>query len=113
MKNAILRILIGVILVSLISVFVVMIIGWLHSWNSPTQFSDGFFTAGVILVAIGFVSLLGYRQRAIDWPPSQMEPADRDKLSAADTSRGKILMVAFGISSLLLFGLSILVSTLF
>jgi hypothetical protein len=107
MKNTILRILIGAILFGLISSIVVSIIGLLHGWTA-SQFSDGFFWAGAIMISIGFISLLGYSRRPIDWPPVHSDPADRAKLWAADAFRGKILMAAFGISGLLLFGLSIL-----
>jgi hypothetical protein len=113
MKSTILRILIGAILISLISGLVVLIIGLMHGWKTSTQFSDGFFWAGAIMILIGFISLLGYSQRTTDWPPVHSDPADRAKLWAADTFHGKILTVVFGISGLLLFGLSILVSRLF
>jgi hypothetical protein len=113
MKKTILRILIGAILFSLISGVVVSIIGLARGWKTSTQFSDGFFWASVILIAIGFISLQGYSQRTAGWPPVHSDPADRAKLWAADVSRGKILMAAFGISGLLLFGLSFLVLRLF
>jgi hypothetical protein len=113
MKNTILRILIGAILFSLISGIVVSIIGLMRGWKTSAQFSDGFFWAGVIMISIGFVSLLGYSQRTIDWPPVHSDPPDRAKLWTADTLHGKILMAVFGISGLLLFGLSLLVLRLF
>jgi hypothetical protein len=113
MKNAILRILIGAILFSLISGIVVLIIGLVHGWKTSTQFSDGFFWAGAIMISIGFVSLLGYGQRTIDWPPVHLDSAERSNLWAADTFRGKNLMAVFGISGLLMVGLSVLVSSLF
>lgn len=112
MKNTILRILIGTILLWLISGIVVSIIGLILGWKT-SQFSDGFFWAGVIMILIGFISLQGYSQRTVDWPPVHSDPADRGKLWAADTFRGKILIAVFGISGLLLFGLSILISRLF
>jgi len=112
MKKPILRILIGTILFSLISGIVVSIIGLMHGWRT-SQFSDGFFWAGVIMILIGFISLQGYSQRTIEWPPVHGAPADRAKLWAADAFRGKTLMAVFGISGLLLFGLSVLVSKLF
>jgi hypothetical protein len=112
MKNAILRILIGAVLFSLISGIVVSIIGLMHGWKT-SQFSDGFFWAGVIMIVVGFISLQGYSQRTIDWPPVHLDPADRAKLWAPDAFRGKILMAVFGISGLLLFGLSALVLRLF
>jgi uncharacterized membrane protein YiaA len=112
MKNTILRILIGAILVSLISGIVVSIIGLMRGWKT-SQFSDGFFWASIITILIGFVSLQGYRQRTTDWPPVHLDSADRTRLWAADAFHGKILTAVFGISGLLLFGLSILVSRLF
>ena len=112
MKNPILRILIGAILFSLISGIVVWILGLILGWKT-SQFSNGFFWAGVIMIVIGFISLQGYHQRTVDWPPVHSDPADRAKLWAADIFRGKILMAVFGISGLLQFGLSFLVMRLF
>jgi hypothetical protein len=113
MKNTILRILIGAILFSLISGIVVSIIGSRQGWKTSTQFSDGFFWAGVVMIAIGFISFRGYSQRTINWPPVHLDPADHAKLWAAETLHGKFLMAVFGISGLLLFGLSFLVLRLF
>jgi hypothetical protein len=112
MRNTILRILISVILLSLICGIAVAIIGLRLGWKT-SQFSDGFFFAGAIMIAIGFISLQGYSQRTIPWPPVYSDPADRAKLWAADISHGKNLMAVFGISGLLLFGLSFLVLRLF
>jgi len=113
MKNTILRILISAILFSLISGIVVSIIGLMLGWKTSTQFSNGFFWAGVIMISIGFISFQGYRQRTIDWPPVHSDPAERSNLWAADTFRGKNLVAVFGISGLLLFGLSFLILRLF
>jgi hypothetical protein len=112
MRNTILRILIGAMLLSLISGIVVSIIGLKLGWKA-SQFSDGFFWAAAIMILFGFVSFQGYRQRTTDWPAVHLDPADRAKLWATDIFRGKILMAAFGISGLLLFGVSVLVSRLF
>ena len=113
MKNTILRILISAILFSPISGIVVSIIGLMLGWKTFTQFSDGFFWAGVIMIVIGFVSFQGYSQRTSDWPPVHLDPAELSNLWAADTFRGKKLVAFLGISGLLLFGLSFLVSRLF
>ena len=113
MKNTILRILIGAVLFSLISGIVVSIIGLRLGWKTSIQFSNGFFWAGVIMFLIGFISFRGYSQQTTAWPPVHLDPADRTKLWAADVFHGKILMVIFGISGLLLFGVSSLVSRLF
>ena len=113
MKNTILHVLIGIILLSFISSIVVAIIGLVNGWETSTQFSDGVFWAGAIMVSIGFISLLGYGQHTINWPPVHSDPADRAKLWAADTIHGKLLMTVFGISGFLLIGLSMLVAKLF
>ena len=112
MRNTILRILIRAILLALISGIVVSIIGLMQGWKTY-QFSDGFFWAGAIMILIGFVSLRGYSQRTMDWPPVHLDPADRASLWAADSFRGRVLTAVFGISGLLLFGLSFLVLRLF
>jgi hypothetical protein len=112
MKTTILRIMIGIILFSFVSGIIVSIIGLMHGWKTSTQFSDALFWAGAIMISIGFISFVGYSQRTVDWPPIHSDPADRAKLLAADIFHGKILMAVFGISGLLLFGLSFLVSRL-
>ena len=109
MKNPLLRVLMSAILLALVCATVVAVTGWRLGWKTPTQFSDGFFFAGAILILVGFVSFQGYRQRPTDWPPLHLDPADRFKLWAADIAHGKNLMIFFGISGLLLFGLSLLV----
>jgi len=112
MKNTVLRILIVGMLFSLVSGIVVSIIGLVHGWTT-SQFSDGFFWAGAIMILFGFVSLQGYSQRTIVWPPIHSDPADRAKLWATDIFRGRTLMAAFGVSGALLLGLSFLVSRLY
>jgi len=62
---------------------------------------------------IRVVSFQGYRQRVTHWPPVQLNPDERFTLWAADTFRGKNLMITCGISGLLLVGLSWLVTRLF
>jgi len=113
MKNTILRILIGVILLMLISGIVVFVIGLRLGWKTSTQFSDGFFWAGGVMILLGFVSFRGYSLPAINWPPAYIDSADRTRLWSADIFRGKTFLAVFGLSGLLLFGLSILVSRLF
>jgi hypothetical protein len=109
MKNTTRRILIGAILLSLVSGIVVSIIGlMLLGWKTSTQFSDGFFWAGAIMILIGLVSFQGYSQRTLNGPPDNLNPAEHSTLWAADTFHGKSLLALFVISGLLLFGLSFL-----
>ena len=119
MKNPILRILISAILFSLISGIVVSITGLMLGWKTSTQFSDGFFWAGVIIIAIGFVNVLGGLNQPI-MPYSQstlnLDMDERFKLWVADTLHGYNILAFLGTSGLLLFGmagLAILVGRLF
>jgi hypothetical protein len=113
MRNTILRMVISIILLSLISGVIVAIIGLIREWKTPIQFSNGFFWAGAIMIVFGFVSFQGYRQRDTNWPPTHLDPAERANLWTADAFRGQNLIIAFGISGFLLFGLSFLVMKLF
>jgi len=122
MKNSILRILIGAILLSLVSGIVVAIAGIILGWQTSTQFSDGFFWAGAIVISIGFVNLLGmfYQRTVSGLPYSQsavhLDVAERFKIWNADILRGYNLLAFLFISGLLLLGLSglvILVGRLF
>lgn len=113
MKKTILHILIYAMFVALICSVVVLIAGSMLGWQTSTQFSDGFFGAGALMFIFGFVSLRGYGYRTTSWPRVRFDSADRAELWAADSSRGRMLMAIFGISGLLLFGLSILVSSVF
>ena len=122
MKNPILRILISAILFSLISGIIVSIIGLMRGWKTSTQFSDGFFWAGAIVISIGFVNLLGmFSQRTVSGlqysqSAVHLDAAERFKIWEADILHGYNLMAFLGISGLLLFGLAgltILVGRLF
>ena len=112
MKNPVLRILISAIVFSLLSSIVVLIIGLMLGWKTSTQFSDGFFWAGAIVISIGFVNLLGmYSQRTVSGlqysqSAVHLDATERYKLWAADILHGHKLLAFRGISGLLLCGLS-------
>lgn len=65
------------------------------------------------MIILGFISFQGYNQRGINWLPAFLTTADRTEIWAADTFRGKMIMIVFGISGLLLLSLSIIVSKMF
>ena len=122
MKDPILRILISAILFSLISGIVVSIIGLMLGWETSTQFSDGFFWAGAIIISIGFVNLLGmFSQRTVSGlqysqSAVHLDATERYKIWEADILHGYNLLALLGTSGLLLFGLAglaILVGRLF
>ena len=108
MKNPIRRILISALFFSLIAGIVVSIIGLMLGWKTSTQFSDGFFLAGGILIAIGLLSFQGSSQRTSSPLPDYSDPTEHAELWAADSFRGKNLMAFLGLSGLLMFGLSFL-----
>jgi hypothetical protein len=122
MKKKILRILISAILFSLISGIVVTIIGLVFRWKTSSQFSDGFFWAGAILISIGLLFVVGSQnERTVsglqyNWSAVKMDFAERFKLWETDLSSGYNKLAFFGISGLLLFGqsaLALLVGRLF
>jgi hypothetical protein len=56
------RIVLG--LTTLVSL-IVLVFGLVSQWNTPVQFSNGFFIAGVLVIVLGLVSVAGgYDQRA-------------------------------------------------
>jgi hypothetical protein len=112
MKNSILRILISAVIFSLISGIVVVIVGLTRDWKTSTQFSDGFFWAGAIVISIGFINTLGmhsqetvtgsqYNQSVVP-----LDMSEQLKNWQADVLHGNHLLAFLGITGLLLFGLS-------
>jgi hypothetical protein len=107
-NKPIVRILISAILFSLISGIIVAIIGLKLVWKTSTQFSDGFFWAGAIIISLGLLSILGrvsqgtisekrYRQSA-----DHLDMAERSRQWASDISRGYNILAFLGTSGLLL-----------
>ena len=122
MKHPILRILISAIFLSLISGIIVSIIGFVLGWNTSTQFSDGFFWAGILLISIGCVNILGMSSQPADSRMVYSQSAfhlsmdERHSIWTADILHGYHLLAFLGVSGLLLFGLAglaILVGRLF
>jgi hypothetical protein len=112
MKNPIVRILIRAILFSLILGVAITIIGLLRGWRTGTQFSDGFFWAGAILISIGFLNLRGaLSQRTVSGLQNSqsavhLDMAERFRIWEADAARGYNLLAFLGASGVLLLGLA-------
>jgi hypothetical protein len=94
-------------------------IGWLLHWNSTTQWSNGFFGAGAILIVLGLLSVMGgfgmrsdfkmlYSQSAGD-----MNTLERSKRWMADMTQGYGLFLFLLIPGIFLIGVSILVAKIF
>ena len=122
MKNPILRILISAIIFALLAGIVVTIFGLVRGWKTYTQFSDGFFWAGAIVISIGFVNLMGnmYQRTVSGLQYSQsavhLDAIERFRIWEADMLHGYHLLAFLGTSGVLLFGmagLAILIGRLF
>jgi hypothetical protein len=98
---------------------VVTSIGWVLHWKSTTQFSNGFFGAGAILIVFGLLSVLGgfgmrsdfkllYSQSAGD-----MNTLERSKRWMADMTQGYGLFLFLLLPGTFLIGVSILVANIF
>ncbi len=115
MKNTILSVLIRAILFSLIVGIAVAVAGFVLGWKTSTQFSDGFFWAGAIIISIGFVNVLGmFSQRTVSGlqysqSAVHLDAMERFNIWEADILHGYNLLAFLGISGVLLFGLAELV----
>jgi hypothetical protein len=95
------------------------LIGWLLHWDSTTQYSNGFFGAGAILIVIGLLSVMGgfgmrsdfkmlYSQSAGD-----MNTFERSKRWIADITQGYGFFGFLFLSGILLIAVAILIPALF
>jgi hypothetical protein len=113
MKNTTPRILIRAIIFSLIYGIVVTIAGLLLGWKTSTQFSDGYFWAGSIMIGLGFINYMGFRnQIEREWMLRGLkDPVDINegfKIKTADTSHASEVLAFLGISGVQLLGMSAL-----
>jgi hypothetical protein len=108
-QNPVLRILLGAVLFSLIFGAVVVGIGLLLKWKTSTQFSDGFFLAGMLMIGIGLVTAMGRSRQGVG-SYSQTVPSmngdERFMSWVDDTLRTYNALAFLGLSGLLLFGMS-------
>jgi hypothetical protein len=115
MLNSYRRILIGAVLLSLISSIVVALVGLISGWKTTTEFSNGFFWAGILLIGIGSVNVMARYYQPTDTRMQHSQSAvhlsadERFKIWQADLTRGHHFMAFMGIAGLLLFGIAELV----
>lgn len=65
MKKNILRLFVTTFLLALLIGVIVSAIGWLLGWNTSTQFSNGLFISGGLIIVLGLFSVAGgYNMRA-------------------------------------------------
>jgi hypothetical protein len=93
---------------TLLIAFAVLLLGYFLSWSQPVQYSNGFFTAGAILVVLGFYSVAGgFAQRAnfgMTYAESagQANLAERNQRTAAEITQRYGSMIFLGTTGLLL-----------
>lgn len=94
-------------------------IGLALQWNTPVQFSNGFFIAGAIVVVLGTFSIAGGFQQRANFPliyaetASQASISERGKRMMSDIHQrygAMILMIGTG---LLLIAISVTIPHLF
>lgn len=93
----------------------VLLIGYFLQWNDPVKFSNGFFSAGAILIVLGILSVGGgFLQRsnfAILYAESagQEGIAGRAQRMAADITQRYGTLIFLLVTGLLLIGISVAV----
>jgi hypothetical protein len=98
---------------------VTALVGWLLHWNTTTQFSNGFFGAGAILIVLGLFSVVGgfgmrsdfkmlYSQSAGD-----MNTLERSRRWIADMAQGYAFFSFLLLTGLFLIGFAILIPNVF
>jgi hypothetical protein len=65
MKSPLLRLFAITFLLALLIGILISIIGWVLGWNTSTQYSNGLFASGGVIIVLGLFSLAGgYNMRA-------------------------------------------------
>ncbi len=119
MKSPILRLFVLTFLFALLVSVIVSIIGWLIGWNTSTQFSNGLFITGGLIVVIGLFSTLGgYDKRADPYltytqSAGSMDLAERGRRMASDMMQEYRAVVFLTLIGVFVIGMAILVGSLF
>jgi len=110
MKNPISRILIRSVIFTLLAGGVIVIIGLTAGWKTYTQFSDGFFWVGAILISMGLLSVMGgyYTASSTQYSESmsRLDSAERARRWVEDAVQSHKAFVFLGLSGLMLLGLA-------
>jgi hypothetical protein len=115
-KNAhILRLMRTVLGLTMLVSLIVLVFGLVSRWNTPVQFSNGFFIAGVLVIVLGFVSVAGgFDQRAefsILYARSMGEASltERTQRMMADIDQRYGSMIILVVVGILLIGISVVI----
>jgi hypothetical protein len=105
--------------ITLLVSLIVVGIGVFFQWNTPTQFSNGFFAAGMLVVVFGILSVTGGFQQRASFPLSYAETAsdasisERAQRMMADINQRYGMMILMIGSGIVLIAISIAVYQLF
>jgi hypothetical protein len=112
--------LVGTILgLTLLASLIVVIVGLVFQWNTPVQFSNGFFAAGAISIVLGTFTITGgLQQRGMfslmyAETSSQASISERAQRMMADINQRYGMMILLISTGLLLVGIAVLIPQLF
>ena len=118
MGNKVTRFIIAIIALAVVAGGIVMLIGQGKNWETSTQYSNGFCAAGILLIAIGCVNIVGAHNTDPDEGKQYNDEVDggtldRFKQMRRDISKGYNFLIICGSAGALLLGVSFLVMKLF
>ncbi|MEW6239395.1 MAG: hypothetical protein AB1564_01120 [Chloroflexota bacterium] len=93
-------------------------IGWLLGWRTSTQFSNGFFIGGGVLIVLGVFSVMGGFSQRADFKMTYSRTAspanigERARQMIADVNQGYNALIFLTLTGVLLIGIAVLISNL-
>jgi hypothetical protein len=115
-KNSHILRLLGTILgLTLLVSLIVLVFGMVSRWNTSMQFSNGFFIAGVLVIAFGFLSISGGLEHRADFSliyaesVRQASIAERTQQMMANINQGYRNLVVLAGVGILLIAISIVI----
>lgn len=93
-------------------------IGWLLGWRISTQFSNGFFIGGGVLIVLGVFSVMGGFSQRADFKMTYSRTAspanigERARQMIADINQGYNALIFLTLTGVLLIGIAMLIPNL-
>ena len=118
MGNKVVRFLVAIVALVIITGGIVMLIGQGKNWETSIQYSNGFCAAGILLLAVGCINIVGAHYSDPDEGKQYSSEVDggtfeRFKQMRRDISKGYNFLIICGSAGVLLLGVSFLVMKLF
>lgn len=118
MQKPILKLLAITLLIAFAIGALVSVIGWVLGWNTPTQFSNGLFIAGAILIALGVLGVMGgYKMRSdfgviYSQSAGDMNISERTQRWVSDTAQSYGTTAFLTLTGAFLMGLAVLIGSM-